>query len=129
MNSNVLVITIAVTVIGLALIVAYTKLRPYRHKERMAALEKGQNPDLYLSGRLLKYIPWQFWTSAAILVLLILAYFVSLRLGAASAQASFVELIKYLAGAVIGSLFGNASGTQSPGGAPPARTAPAGKGP
>jgi len=129
MNSNVLVITVAVTVIARAGIIAYTKRRPYRHTQRMAALDKGQNPALYLSGRLLQYIPWQSWTSAAILVLLIVAYFVSLRLGAASARGSFVELIEYLAGAVIGSLFGNAGPSQSPGGGAWTPKTPAGTGP
>jgi hypothetical protein len=106
METIVIAITVEITIVVLAVIAAYTKMRPLRSQERLAALEKGQNPDLYFSGRLLHYIPWQFWTSFSILILLIVAYFASSGLHMEDAQKSFLELIKYLTGAVVGSLFG-----------------------
>ena len=108
MENIIIPITVAFTIVVLAGIwaFAYVKMRPLRSKERLAALEKGQNSELYFSGRLLHYIPWQFWTSFAILLLLILAYFISSAFHIEEAQKSFLELIKYITGAVVGSLFG-----------------------
>ena len=109
MESTKIVITIALAIVALAGILAYTKLRPLRSQERLEALKKGQNPELFFSGRLLNYIPWQFWTSFAILVLLIIAYFISSCFDIDEAQKSFLELIKYITGAVVGSLFGKSA--------------------
>jgi len=108
METIIIPITVATTIVLLAGIWAfsYVKMRPLRSKERLAALEKGENSDLYFSGRLLNYIPWQFWTSFAILLLLILAYFTSSFFHLEEAEKSFLELTKYITGAVVGSLFG-----------------------
>ena len=105
----IIAITGALTIVALAIIFAYTKMRPLRSQERLAALERGQNADLFFSGRFLHYIPWQFWTSFAILVLLIVTYFVSSAFNLDRAQNSFLELIKYITGAVVGSLFGKST--------------------
>jgi hypothetical protein len=99
-------IIVAITIVVVTGIWAYVKIRPLRNKERLAALEKGQNSELFFSSRLLHYIPWQFWTSFAILLLLILAFFISAGFHIQEAQESFLELIKYITGAVVGSLFG-----------------------
>lgn len=109
MNPMFLALLVAVTVLLLAVIVAYVVVRPQRTRERMAALEKGTDAQLYFSGRLLSYIPWQFWTSVAILVLLIVAFFISSQLALEDAQKSFLELVKYVTGAVFGSMFGKGS--------------------
>jgi hypothetical protein len=106
-DTPIVVITIALMVVAVTGIWAYAvKIRPTRKEERLQALAKGQNPDLYFSGRLLHYIPWQFWTSFAILLLLIIAYFASSGFNLNEGQKSFLELIKYMTGAVVGSLFG-----------------------
>jgi ABC-type Fe3+ transport system permease subunit len=106
-NTPIVVITIALMIVAVIGIWAYAwKIRPTRKEERLLALEKGQNPELFFSGRLLHYIPWQFWTSFAILLLLIIAYFISSGGKNNEGQKSFLELIKYMTGAVVGSLFG-----------------------
>jgi hypothetical protein len=114
MENTTLVIIVALTIVGLAGILAYAfKIRPLRRDERLKAIEKSQNPELYFSGRLLQYIPWQFWTSLAILVLLIVSYFVSSGYHIEEGQKSFLELIKYMTGAVVGSLFGKGTNIKS----------------
>ncbi len=112
MNTLLLALLVAVTVLLLAVIVAYVVVRPQRTRERLAALEKGTDAQLYFSGRLLSYIPWQFWTSVAILLLLVVAYFISSQLALEDAQKSFLELVKYVTGAVFGSMFGKGNEAQ-----------------
>ena len=99
----------ALTSIILAVIIAYVRVRSYRSKERLAAIEKGLKLELYVTGQMLRSIPWQSWAGSVILVLLILAYFISSRLQLNQGEQSFLELIKYLTGAVVGSLFGKGS--------------------
>lgn len=86
----------------------FLRNRTFRHKERIEFL---QNPhpgtELFFSGKLLKYIPWQFWTSLGILILVVICYFVAMYMTAdKTAPAAFMDLIKTVTGAVIGSLFG-----------------------
>jgi hypothetical protein len=84
-------------------VLGFLKNRGYRHLERMRAMELDRVEESFFAGRLLTYIPWQFWTSFAILVLLILA---SMIAQGPENQKVFLELTKYVTGAVIGSLFG-----------------------
>ena len=104
---------IAATIVLVALIIAYTVIRPYRTQERLAALEKGLNAELYFSSKLLRYIPWQFWTSFAILLVLMVAIFVSDHLNMETPKNFFLELVKYVIGAVFGSMFGKHSDDQT----------------
>jgi hypothetical protein len=83
---------------------AFCKNRGFRHLERMKAMELNNVEESFFAGRLLKYIPWQFWTSFGILLLLIVAFFLTKE---SEAQKTFLELTKYVTGAVIGSLFGS----------------------
>src|SRR5436309_8559842 len=87
----------------IALLLAFLKNRGYRHVERMKAMELDRVEESFFAGRLLTYIPWQFWTSFGILVVLILAFFLTTD---QDNQKVFLELTKYVTGAVIGSLFG-----------------------
>jgi hypothetical protein len=68
----------------------------------MKAMELDRVEESFFAGRLLNYVPWQFWTSFAILLILILSSF----LADGENQKVFLELTKYVTGAVIGSLFG-----------------------
>jgi len=79
------------------------KNRPYRHKERMKAMELNNVNESFFAARLLMYVPWQFWTSLVILVIIIL----SALFTEGETNKVFLELSKYVTGAVIGSLFGN----------------------
>jgi len=72
MNPMFLALLVAVTVLLLAVIVAYVVVRPQRTREWMAALEKGTD-----------------------------------------AQKSFLELVKYVTGAVFGSMFGKGGDTHA----------------
>lgn len=96
----------AIVVISLALIAAYILARRQRTAERLAAMQQGYDLDLYFSSKLLGYIPWQFWMSAFILVVLIVAVFVSRQMDMADATESFVDLVKYVTGILFGSMFG-----------------------
>ena len=82
------------------------KNRPYRHKERMKAMELNNVHESFFAARLLMYVPWQFWTSLVILIIVIL----SAVLTEGETSKVFLELSKYVTGAVIGSLFGNTQG-------------------
>lgn len=82
---------------------AFYKNRGFRHIERMKAMELNRVEESFFAGRLLIYVPWQFWTSFAILLLLIITSFLMDK----ENQGVFLELTKYVTGAVIGSLFGN----------------------
>jgi ABC-type Fe3+ transport system permease subunit len=108
MNENMMYFSVSMAALVftvIAGIIAYVMVRPYRSDERVAAIKANQNAELYFSGRVLRKIPWQFWTSFAILVLLVLGYFLSAGFGKTDGAASFMELIKYVTGAVVGSLF------------------------
>src|ERR671931_1100955 len=85
------------------LMLGFLKNRGYRHIERMKAMELNRIEESFFAGRLLKYIPWQFWTSFSILVVLILSSIAT----SGDTEKAFIELAKYVTGAVIGSLFGN----------------------
>jgi|SRR6266571_964250 len=97
---------VALTITLLAVLIVATigfyKNRGFRHIERMKAMELNRVESSFFARRLLSYIPWQFWTSFAILVVLIVSSFVS----SGDNQKVFLELTKYVTGAVIGSLFG-----------------------
>lgn len=80
--------------------------RPYRHKERMKAMELNNIHESFFASRLLVYVPWQFWTSMVILIIIIL----SALFTDGETNKVFLELSKYVTGAVIGSLFGNTQG-------------------
>jgi len=87
----------------IVIVVGILRNRPYRHKERMKAMELNNVHESFFAARLLMYIPWQFWTSLVILIIIILsAIFTS-----GETNKVFLELSKYVTGAVIGSLFGN----------------------
>ena len=75
-------------------------------------MELNRVEESFFAGRLLSYIPWQFWTSFAILLVLIIASFLS----SVDNQKVFLELTKYVTGAVMGSLFGNSAkrGAEAP---------------
>lgn len=79
------------------------KNRPYRHKERMMAMELNNVNESFFAARLLMYVPWQFWTSMVILIIII----VSALFTSGETNKVFLELSKYVTGAVIGTLFGN----------------------
>lgn len=102
-------VIICTSLVAVALIIGYVVVRPYRTKERLAALEKGVNAELFFSGRLLAYIPWPFWASVSILILLLIALGFFRYLNDKETTVSLLELIKYVVGAVIGSMF-NGSG-------------------
>jgi hypothetical protein len=59
--------------------------------------------SLFFAARLLMYVPWQFWTSLVILIIVILAAVLT----QGEMSKAFLELSKYVTGAVIGSLFGD----------------------
>ena len=98
-------ITLAIACLGVLIIVliAFYKNRGFRHIERMKAMELNRVEESFFAGRLLNYVPWQFWTSFAILLVLIISSFLT----DGENQKVFLELTKYVTGAVIGSLFGN----------------------
>lgn len=98
----------------------FLKNRDFRHKERVQFLQNPRpDSELFFSGKLLNYIPWQFWTSLGILILIIICYFVTGRVSNDTrAAGTFLDLIKTVTGAVIGSLFGKSvkrSSTQASG--------------
>jgi hypothetical protein len=97
-------IALALVFLGvlIAVLIAFSKNRGFRHIERMKAMELDRVEESFFAGRLLNYVPWQFWTSFAILLILILSSF----LADGENQKVFLELTKYVTGAVIGSLFG-----------------------
>jgi hypothetical protein len=99
-------ITLAVVFICILIVIVIGILRnrPYRHKERMKAMELNNVDEAFFAARLLMYVPWQFWTSLVILIIVIAASVLSTE----EASKAFVELSKYVTGAVIGSLFGSA---------------------
>lgn len=86
----------------IVVVVAFLKNRGFRHVERMRAMELNRVAESFFAGRLLGYIPWQFWTSFAILIALIGSSLIT----GGETQKVFLELTKYVTGAVIGSLFG-----------------------
>lgn len=96
------------TIVLLAAIAGYVfvRNREFRSRERLAALEKGVNSELFFSGRLLRYVPWRFWMSCGILISFVLLFSILKYKHLDDAAASFLELIKYVTGAVIGSMFG-----------------------
>ncbi len=98
-------VALAIVILGVLIVVliAFYKNRGFRHIERMKAMELNRVAESFFAGRLLNYVPWQFWTSFAILLVLIISSFLT----HGETQKVFLELTKYVTGAVIGSLFGN----------------------
>lgn len=98
-------ITLITLLLCLLIVVVFGMLknRPYRHTERMKAMELNNVYESFFAARLLMYVPWQFWTSLVILIIVIL----SAVLTEGEKSKTFLELSKYVTGAVIGSLFGN----------------------
>ena len=98
-----LLVFLSIILLGalIVLTLGFCKNRGFRHIERMKAMELNRVEESFFAGRLLSYIPWQFWTSFGILVVLILSSFLS----SGDNQKVFLELTKYVTGAVIGSLF------------------------
>ena len=86
----------------------FLKNRDFRNRERLEFLKNPQpGSELFFSAKLLKYIPWQFWTSLGILILILICYFAAGEFkDASTARPAFLDLIKTVTGAVIGSLFG-----------------------
>jgi hypothetical protein len=106
---------VAILAAFVAVIFGFLKNRGYRHIERMRAMELNRVAESFFSGRLLAYIPWQFWTSFAILVILIASAMIT---SDGDTRKVFLELTKYVTGAVIGSLFGKGNtGVKADGGA------------
>lgn len=111
-----------VTLGGLALaalaLLAYVYLKncEFRYKERASAMQVGRPRLLFFSEHLLRYIPWQFWASLMVLVLLAGLFLACSYSGLGTSAGALLELLKYVTGAVIGSLFGKGDkvGTQDP---------------
>ena len=96
-------LAIVLLAVLILVLIAFYKNRAFRHIERMKAMELNRVEESFFAGRLLNYVPWQFWTSFAILLVLIISSFLT----DGENQKVFLELTKYVTGAVIGSLFGN----------------------
>lgn len=110
--------SIVVAILCLASYV-FLRNRDFRHRERIQFLQSPlAGTELFFSGKLLRYIPWQFWTSLGILILLVACYFAAAYIAKDSgATAAFLDLIKTVTGAVLGSLFGKplkGSSSQTP---------------
>jgi len=58
-------IGLAIVFLGVLIVVliAFYKNRGFRHIERMKAMELNRVEESFFAGRLLNYVPWQFWTS------------------------------------------------------------------
>lgn len=108
-----LFVSVAGIFVFLILGIWQNRSRTFRHEERIACIEKGIPLVYTFSERLLRSVPWQFWTSLLILLVLIATVFVSSRLGLTKAADSATELIKYVTGATMAALF--EKGTKSKG--------------
>lgn len=98
-----IVLAIVFLIVLIVVLIAFYKNRGFRHIERMKAMELNRVEESFFAGRLLNYVPWQFWTSFAILLVLIISSFLT----DGENRTVFLELTKYVTGAVIGSLFGS----------------------
>ncbi len=109
-------VTLSVVVVVALLLGAhvYLKNRNFRHEERLASMQEGYPRMLFLSEKLLRYVPWEFWASLVLLILLAALFLVCSYSGLSSAGATLLELIKYVTGAVIGSLFGKNKRVEEP---------------
>jgi hypothetical protein len=114
MDGNVFMLVVTcLSVVAVAWILVYARIRPIQSQERLAALEKGTSPEVFYPTRVLAHVPWQFWTSFVVLLVLMLSYFLSAWLKLDEAQKSFLEMSKYVTGAVIGSIFCKGQGRRS----------------
>jgi hypothetical protein len=105
---------VALAVLGLAVLalLAYVYLKncDLRYKERASAMQAGRPRLLFFSEHLLRYIPWQFWASLMLLLLLAVMFLGCSYSGLSTSASALLELVKYVTGAVIGSLFGKGHG-------------------
>ena len=77
----------------------FLKNRDYRFRERDTLIEKGVSLDDYSLAR---KVPWQFWVSGTLLLILLLFS----QIVDDTAAVVLLELVKVLTGAVIAALFG-----------------------
>ena len=104
--------------------VLFFKTREFKHKERMEFIARGQPVIFSFSEKLLRYVPWQFWASSSILVLLIGLFLVcTLNNNLQTTSTTVLEIIKFVTGATIGALFGKNSVAAPSGGTPKQVTA------
>jgi hypothetical protein len=101
-------VAVAVLVLAVLALFAYVYLRncKFRYEERSIAMKADRPRLLFFSEHLLRYIPWQFWASLMLLLLLAALFLACSYSGLSTSATSLLELVKYVTGAVIGSLFG-----------------------
>jgi hypothetical protein len=111
-------VTLGILTLVVLLLLAYVYLKncELRYKERASAMQAGRPRLLFFSEHLLRCIPWQFWASLMVLLLLAGMFLACSYSGLSTSASALLELLKYVTGAVIGSLFGksNKGGTRDP---------------
>lgn len=112
------VLSLLLGIIVIVAVLCFFKTRKFKHEERMVLLRADRPVIFSFSEKLLRYVPWQFWASSGILVLLIVLFLICSSFSLKDPSATVLEIIKFVTGATIGALFGKNTGESQAGGKP-----------